>query len=604
MNDNQFDDFVNDRLKEYAAPVPAGLWEKVAEGQFDQYIGSKLREHTAPVPEGLWEKIADHNFDNFIAGRVDGTEAPVPAGLWEKIADGQFDSFVSGKVSDYEAPVPAGLWEKIKPEEEDDDRVAFWWFRYPVAAALLLALLTAGIWAGYRYFSKEKTIEVAQAPSTMGRAPANSSTANHADGNLLPAQATPPVEKIDNNSIANAKDDAANTRNLPGKTDAHVNLNSQTPEANPSDKNNSNTGRSGLSFTAKAPGNPGTNVSSQHVNRGNTANDQRFAPGSKNNEIVNNKYNIFTDPNNTLAAGINNGDNAPYLLNVNIPPYEPGFTEQSTIPQVKYSLKDLSDKQFTGANRKYKSVIICPSDKDRTGWYLEPYVSADLSFKSVSNISASPLYMLKKDSAERSRIGYSAGIRLVKPITENFLVKAGVQFTQANEKYVYRTENEVKTTTVVTVRTIIRAPGDTVIVNDTSVLQTAGFKTNSVTNRIRSVDVPVTMGYQWGDDDLKFGINAGVVFNLTTWYHGTTLDTSLANVPLMNSGNGIYKTNLGLGLTGSISIVKKLSEGLHVFAEPYFRYNLSDMSTTQSGFRQRLSLGGLAVGLRLNLNRY
>ena len=53
MNDTQFDDYFNDKLKNHAAPVPAGLWDKVAEGQLDQFIGSSLRDAEAPVPEEL-----------------------------------------------------------------------------------------------------------------------------------------------------------------------------------------------------------------------------------------------------------------------------------------------------------------------------------------------------------------------------------------------------------------------------------------------------------------------------------------------------------------------------------------------------------------------
>lgn len=182
-------------------------------------------------------------------------------------------------------------------------------------------------------------------------------------------------------------------------------------------------------------------------------------------------------------------------------------------------------------------------------------------------------------------------------------MKLGVQYSQINQKYTYRTENEVKTITVVTVRTIIRAPGDTVIAHDTSTIQQIGFKNNTVSNRFRTIDVPLTVGYQFGNEDLKIGINAGVVLNLTSWYQGVMLDSSLATVPIDKTGNGNYKTNIGLGLYGGISIVKKLSDDMHLFAEPYFRYNLSNMTSSQSKYAQKFNVGGIAVGLRINLNR-
>ena len=291
-----------------------------------------------------------------------------------------------------------------------------------------------------------------------------------------------------------------------------------------------------------------------------------------------------------------------------IEPYQQNLLPAFVIPTLTgYDMsQNLQDKQLSTLNHtnQFKNIIICPSDNRRnTDWYLEAYASPDLAFKSVSNVSASPLYMLKKDSSESMQVGYSAGLRLVKPLTDNILLKAGVQYSQANEKYVYRTENEVKTTTVVTVRTIIRAPGDTVIVQDTSILQTVGFRNNTVRNRYRSFDIPLTVGYQFGNEDLKFGINAGVAVNISSWYQGVMLDSSLAIVPLTKTGNNVYKTNIGLGLIGSFSVVKKMSEDMHVFFEPYFRYNLSNMTTQQASFKQRFSVGGLAIGLRINLNR-
>ena len=617
MNDNKFDDFVNNKLNEYAAPVPAGLWEKVAEGQLDQFIGSKLKDAEAPVPEGLWEKITDNQFDNFVAdkiedhqapvpgtlwdritdgqfdnfvaGKFDNYEAPVPAGLWDKITDGQFDAFVAAKLIDHEAPVPAGLWEKVRPQE-DDDKPGFFWFRYPAAAALILAILTAAAWGGYVYFIKKNKV----AETTQLTSP----TKGSADNNNVPATGIPKaadnaiVPPVTNDTKANASpaaDQPVNT--VPSANATGVSKDKTTN--NTVTANGSNEKRTGTSSRSN------TVVSSNTINKG--SENKLPPPPVSNNDVSTNTYDPFknkgTITDKTTDQATTKEDEI-YLA-----PFQPSFTSVSTIPfGFKYYP---ADKQLSTINHtnQFKSVIICPSDKKgNTDWLLEVYASPDIAMKSVTNTSASAAYMLKKDSSEAMQIGYSAGIRLVKPITDNILLKAGINYTQANQKYVYRTENEVKTTTVVTVRTIIRAPGDTVVVQDTSILQTIGFKNNTVNNHYRSFDIPVTVGYQFGDDDLKFGINAGVVFNISSSYQGVRLDSSLAVVPLDKSGNGVYKTNIGMGLYGSISVVKKLSEGMHIFAEPYFRYNLSDMTTPQANFKQRFNIGGLQVGLRFNIN--
>jgi hypothetical protein len=616
MNDTQFDNFFNDRFKDHAVPVPAGLWDKVVEGQFDRFIGSKLREaeapvpnadglwekindklfdhfvgnslqHTeAPVPEGVWDKIADKQFDHFVAGTLEPTEAPVPAGLWDKIADGQFDAFVAGKLKDHEAPVPAGLWEKIMPEEDDDDKVIFWWFRYPAAAVLLLGLLTAGAIGGYFYLIHQQEADTAvhlkkQLPATQGI----SGQEEHQPTQTGNSPDAPQNEKAAPSSIHIPPADAANKEAAANPSGSSSNKNLSSP-GNREESNSTESSAASVTGLRKKK-----------------AIDLRPVHTNDLNDLTQRAYDPFIDKNNTAQVSAGNTEEMesyPDRLRL------AGLTMPAGLNTNTQS-QSLFDKQLSTLNHtaQFKNVIICPSDnKNRnTDWYLEAYASPDIPFKSFNNVSASQLYLLKKDSAESMQVSYTAGLRLVKPITDNFLVKAGLQYSQINQKYVYRTENEVKTTTVVTVRTIIRAPGDTVVVQDTSVLQTVGFRTNTVRNRFRTIDVPVTVGYQFGNDDLKIGINAGVVVNLSSWYQGVLLDSSLATVPINKSGNGVYKTNIGLGLIGGISVIKKLSDDMQVFFEPYFRYNLSNMTTGQASYQQKFSVGGLSLGLRLNLNR-
>lgn len=578
MNDNQFDDFVNDKLRDHAAPVPAGLWEKVAEGQFDQFIGSKLRDAEAPVPDSTWDKITDAQFDHFIADKLSGHTAPVAGGLWDKITDGQFDQFVSGKLRDHASPVPDGLWEKVRPEEEDD-KFGFIWFRYPAAAILILAILTAGAVGAYFYFNPSSSTNNKQTAGQQNNAVSAGKTRGEQDA-------------VFNNPSTQAQD-KKNTG-----TDQN---NTQQPETN------------GIKITGSAQKTTQpVQVSANAEKAAGKVFDLKPAIPSANKNLANTDYNIFPPAdatetrNNAVATTGDNDVTENAFDNYAYKQLLPG----STIATERNSYKGyqgLAALQLSNGNHtsKYRNIIICPSDKRglNPDWYLETYVSPDIAFKSVSNVSATQQYLARKDSSEHMRIGYSAGIRLVKPITDNLLVKAGLQYSQVNERYVYRTENEVKTTTVVTERTIIRAPGDTVIVKDTSVLQTIGFRNNTVQNHYRSFDIPVTVGYEFGNEDLRFGINAGVVVNLSSWYQGVILDSSLGTVNLDKGGNMVYKSNIGLGLTGGISVVKRLSDDMHVFFEPYFRYNLSNMTTPQSSFNQRLSIGGLSVGLRFNLNR-
>lgn len=305
---------------------------------------------------------------------------------------------------------------------------------------------------------------------------------------------------------------------------------------------------------------------------------------------------------NESAESASNAFDEPNYVAAHVQQTSPFFFETvSTAGMVQKNLAANGHDKFIKS-----TIIICPTDRSKSSfnsdWGLEVFASPDYSFKKVTNISASQQYLDKKDSSEQMQIGYTAGFRLVKPLNKNLLLKTGFQYSQMNQKFSYRNENEIKTTTVITTRSIIRSPGDTIFVTDTSTLQQVGYSVKTIHNRYRSIDIPLTLGYQFGNDDLSIGINAGVIFNLSSWYQGEILDTSLASVPMSKVSNEIYKSKLGMGLYSSISVLKRINENTHLFFEPYFRYNLSDMTNGASPYNQRFHVGGLAVGLRFSLN--
>lgn len=490
------------------------------------------------------------------------------------MTDKQFDDFIRARLKDHSAPVPPGLWEKIHPAEKDD-RKGFILpkinrFGYLAIAALLVAI---GV-GGYLYFNggQEKELSSANTAITQPNITAHNNKVNNNDHSNLAASAGD-VHTKDNNQE----------------------LQENTSTTNTLTSNNTNSTAGNLPLTR--------NRSSAIMNN-NTASVPSLTTAA------NNQYTTTTvsQESNEAAA------------DVYIPSYNNHFNllTAAAIPASRnallFDMKNIQELELANAiahTRRVPNIVVCPSSRGggamlNPDWYIEAYASPDIAVKSIQNISATPQYMQRKDSSESMQVGYSAGFRMVKPFDDHFLLKAGLQYAQVNEKFVYRSENEIKTTTVVTVRQIIRGPGDTVLVKDTSILQQIGYRNKTVHNHYSSIDLPLTVGYQFGtdDDDFRVGVNAGVVINLSSWYQGVILDSSLTAVPVNKSSNSmIYKSNIGLGLYGSISLMKRLNENTHLFFEPYFRYNLSSMTNAQASYNQKFSIGGLAIGLRFNLNR-
>lgn len=542
------------------------------------------------------------------------------------MTDNQFDNFVRAKLHDHSAPVPAGLWDKVNPAKDDDDRKGIiipkkFRFGLPLLALLILA----GSVTGYFIFSNPSnsntTIKESVAQTGSNEAVNHSPNQQKANNQVT-------TTKAENNSSDQTANDQPSNDQSAGITTPTVTKEKTTG----SETTNLSTSTSTNTKIAASPSlnqNNTLSVSKKDLQ----TNNRSAMTGDDAVTVSNSKKNIakadieempaFTKPTSSNRRSIpfvkqttldqtnqsnvvvedekNEAIEYPVTFSGN---FQPGNTISLSRKDFGLSGMMQRDNISSSYHKKFKNIIVCPPYSTRnTDWFAEVYVSPDMAFKSIENKTATQQYLQKKDSSESMRIGYTAGIRLVKPITDNFLIKTGVQYTQINEKFTYRTEDEVRTTIVISVRTIIRGPGDTLRIADTSTVQQTGFKTNSIKNRYRSFDIPVTVGYQFGNENLRFGVNAGVIFNISSWYQGVILDSSLSAVPISKGTNTIYKNNIGLGLYGGFSVLKKLGEDTQLFFEPYFRYNLSGITNGQASYQQRFSLGGLSIGLRYNLNR-
>lgn len=474
------------------------------------------------------------------------------------MTDNQFDNFFREKLKDHTAPVPVGLWEKIRPENEKRPK-GFFLRKINGTGLMVAALLVGSVIIGLLTYQQQSSV------------PAADSAMNHSKTN------TSLNSNLNNNRSENNSTLQPNTNNTIITADSMVEI-------------------------VEDPAN-------HYVKNTVTLENQKEIGSqetvSKDAPVFTNAPTPFIQTNNQIASATDNA-----LDGVN---YVAAHLNQESIyfnPSIASAVNSKVNKNLAanGHDKFIKStIIICPTNRGRSSfnsdWGFELFASPDYSFKSVSNVSASQQYLDKKDSSEQMQIGYSAGFRLVKPLNEHILLKTGFQYSQMNQKFTYRNENEIKTTTVITTRSIIRSPGDTVFVTDTSTLQQIGYSIKTIHNHYRSIDIPLTVGYQFGNDDLSVGVNAGVIFNVSSWYQGEILDTSLTSVPISKVSSSIYKSNIGLGLYSSISVLKRINENTQLFFEPYFRYNLSNMTNSQSPYNQKFQVGGLAIGLRFSLNR-
>lgn len=471
-----------------------------------------------------------------------------------------FDDFVKQTLHNHKSPVPAGLWDKIVAEKETKKPIVYWWTDkrwYMVAAACLILICGTCFVIKNKMDSKEAAVTKQEIPSKQQ------------NNNLSQPSKT---ETIDNNTTLNQN----KNNNNDISTNAIGNDNDNKSDNNTTDiVTNKESGVRNNLFTSKR----------NKKLLSSATNDSQFTFAKGQQQQL-----PFTQSD---VVAQDNSDNL-----------RSKFVYANTVSLSK--LFSYNTKDITSLKLKNQSNIFgldCPNYKPAT-WYLEAYGSADYTMKNVFAYGVSDTYLQRIDSTTKMNGGFTFGLRISKTINDNFLIKSGLQYTQRNEQFTSKSDSIITTTSVVTVRTIVRGGGlsDTTV-RDTATVQQIGYRKRVTNNHYKSLEIPLLLSYENGNDKWHYAINGGIIANLTSWYQGETLDTSFQLVPLSaKSTNGFYTSNLNLSLYAGISIIRNISERFDIFAEPYFRYGISNTNTSVAGYSQRFNAAGLTLGLRFKLN--
>lgn len=470
------------------------------------------------------------------------------------MTDKLFDNYVRDKLDNYSSPIPSGLWEKIFDEKSRKPK-GFWWQKNLgwYTGIGIIAFLSG------TYFVLNNQKEKAIAYNSTLK---NSVSINKASSL---SSASPENKKDDNTTTTFTAEDSTQQA-------ANVNAVAAVASENAVQSNKAiNAADFGFSKNKK------------FISALETRAKKNFAAAELMNEgesLVNENFNLSAKKNvSSEYFSLNNSS----LYNAN-----------------SLHLPPLNLRNILGIGNND-----CPSANgyQRNDLYVETYLSPDYSNKTIYPNGINSTYIQKKDSAENMRVGFSAGIRLSKSFGDHIMLKAGVQYSQMNEKFAQSSVNESQTTTVIISRTIVRPQGDTTISDTTSVTQ-IGYRVTKSNNHYRNIDIPISIGYEFGDPKAKWkvGINGGAILNVASWFQGVTIDTSYNVISANSKGSsGFYNTKLGVSLFGSVSVIRNISPTLDVFAEPYFRYGLYNTNSS-AGFSQKFNTMGVQLGVRMKIN--
>jgi hypothetical protein len=223
----------------------------------------------------------------------------------------------------------------------------------------------------------------------------------------------------------------------------------------------------------------------------------------------------------------------------------------SVVTDSSHSSDQESDSMASPLNKK-QTIDSTGAPKSKTpeknkplkhkNWYLDLYVSPDFPLNSQT---ANPYFLVQ----EQMKLSYSFGLKINRSFGKHFSAKIGLEYAQINFSL------------------------------------TDSNGTNTTNNHLRSLDLPVLAGYAIGNNKFRATLNAGLIFNLYSWYKGDSL-------------TNYFKTNTGFSLYLGLNLERKINDRYSVFVEPYYRYRLSSMTISTVEFNKFIDVVGISLGAR------
>lgn len=284
------------------------------------------------------------------------------------------------------------------------------------------------------------------------------------------------------------------------------------------------------------------------------------------------------------------------------PPAPSSVTGAATRPSLLADMAALPNaRPIIKLKSRFSEDIKCAEfSPDENGkWTLDILASPDWSFRRLEPKSRDYAeYVQNRKATESADFNYSAGLRVSYTHPSGFLGRVGLNYSQINEKFEHRTENEE----VITIRNIF-GPGGDVVGTDT-LIETSVRRIFS-NNRFESLDIPVIFGYEKDFKKLSLTVNAGMLFNIMFQSNGDFLSPMDGEPVSFGDGEPdsypAFRDQLGVGVYAGVTLAYHISPKLQLIAEPHLKTYPKTITQDQYMVSQKYLLTGLSLGLRHQL---
>ena len=209
-----------------------------------------------------------------------------------------------------------------------------------------------------------------------------------------------------------------------------------------------------------------------------------------------------------------------------------------------------------------------------------------------------------RKNSESALPGYNIGFNVGMEFRNGFLLKSGMIFSNLRNRLDFKQNNvEILKYKVVPSDTI-HGNGTVAYVFDTIAYIEKGVRTIRHYNSVKSIEIPLWVGYQKEYLRWSIALNAGLSFQLHSIQTGKVISHTALQEPVeyTNTVNGhynLYKRTFGFAFMASSQIGYKIGSNYQLYFEPNLRYYPASITVDAHPLKQHLFAYGLNLGVKL-----
>ena len=230
---------------------------------------------------------------------------------------------------------------------------------------------------------------------------------------------------------------------------------------------------------------------------------------------------------------------------------------------------------------------------------MDLYTGLHYAHKNLSNTSSGlEEYANSRSNTESYLEAFDAGLGINFIHRKGYMLSTGINFRQINEEFnFFAVQTETRFDSIV-VRIEIDSAGMADTIRAWRPVTVRRSQEILTYNSYQMVDIPLSLGYQFHKGDWTIEAQAGAMFNVLYRQRGEVLDPNLNVVNIEQ--NKLIKDRIGISAYLGIKALYPLNERLSVYAEPYARVNLKDITVDGYALNQTYNSFGLRFGGRIS----